>query len=105
MSAPESAKTKVQRIIDENPVVIFSKSYCSYCKASKKLLIQHKANFLALELDELDDGGAIQASLLELSGQSTVPNIFISGEHIGGNSNLQARKRELGKLLSDAGAI
>lgn len=29
-------------------------------------------------LDERDDGDAIQAALLELTGQRTVPNVFIS---------------------------
>lgn len=30
------------------------------------------------------DGDAIQAALLEWTGQRTVPNVFIGGKHIGG---------------------
>lgn len=30
------------------------------------------------------DGSDIQSALAELSGQRTVPNVFISGKHIGG---------------------
>jgi len=37
-----------------------------------------------LELDQLDNGPAIQEALHEKSGQKTVPNVFINGEHIGG---------------------
>ena len=32
-----------------------------------------------------DNGPDIQAVLKELSGQSTVPNVFVNGEHIGGS--------------------
>jgi glutaredoxin 3 len=52
-----------------------------------------------------DDGSAIQAYLEKKSGQRTVPNIFIGGEHIGGNSDLQAKKGQLNTLLKEAGAI
>jgi glutaredoxin 3 len=53
----------------------------------------------------LDDGSAIQSALAELTGQSTVPNIFIAKKHIGGNSDLQAKKGDLPNLLKDAGAV
>jgi glutaredoxin 3 len=43
--------------------------------------------------------------LQELTGQRTVPNIFIKQKHIGGNSDLQAKKGELNDLLKDAGAV
>lgn len=37
-----------------------------------------------------EDGPKIQAALLDLTGQRTVPNIFIGQQHMGGNSDLQA---------------
>jgi glutaredoxin 3 len=52
-----------------------------------------------------DDGSAIQAALKEINGQTSVPNIYIQQQHIGGNSDLQARKGELPNLLKDAGAL
>jgi thiol-disulfide isomerase/thioredoxin len=48
-----SAKVKAQTIIDENGAVVFSKSYCPYCKASKSLLSELGANFKVLELDQI----------------------------------------------------
>lgn len=53
----------------------------------------------------VDDGAAIQSALKEINGQTSVPNIYIKKEHIGGNSDLQARKGELKNLLTDAGAL
>ncbi|KAJ5948711.1 Glutaredoxin [Penicillium verhagenii] len=99
------AKATAQKLIDENGVVVFSKSYCPYCKSSKDLLNELGAKYTALELDEENDGAAIQAALQEISGQRTVPNIFISKVHIGGNSDLQAKKAELPALLAAAGAL
>jgi glutaredoxin 3 len=100
-----AAKTKAQSIIDDNAVAVFSKSYCPYCKASKQLLTELGASFYAIELDQVEDGAAIQSALKELTDQATVPNIFINKVHIGGNSDLQAKKGELPQLLKDAGAV
>ncbi|KAE8317882.1 hypothetical protein BDV41DRAFT_561074 [Aspergillus transmontanensis] len=104
-AAMSAAKIKAQSIINDNAVVVFSKSYCPYCKSSKSLLSQLNAKYLTIELDEESDGSAIQDALVEISGQRTVPNIFIKQKHIGGNSDLQARKNELPALLKDAGAL
>lgn len=52
----------------------------------------------------MDDGAAIQDALQDISGQRTVPNIFIAKKHIGGNSDLQARA-DLKDLLAAAGAV
>ena len=52
----------------------------------------------------VDDGSAIQSTLQEITGQRTVPNIFIGKQHIGGNSDLQAKK-DLDRLLKSAGAV
>ena len=37
----------------------------------------------------MDNGKAIQDELKEMTGQSTVPNVWIKGKHIGGNSDVQ----------------
>lgn len=50
-----------------------------------------------IELDHEKDGAAIQAYLLDKTGQRTVPNIFIGGVHLGGNDDL-GRAQSSGKL-------
>ncbi|CAG8984122.1 hypothetical protein HYALB_00006223 [Hymenoscyphus albidus] len=100
-----SAKTKAQKIIEENGVAVFSKSFCPYCKATKSLLDSLGAKYYAIELDQVDDGSDIQAALKEINGQSSVPNIYIKQQHIGGNSDLQAKKAELPALLKDANVL
>lgn len=52
-----------------------------------------------------EDGAALQDALEEITGQRSVPNIFIGQKHIGGNSDLQSKKSQLGGLLKSAGAV
>ncbi|KAJ5575208.1 hypothetical protein N7450_009107 [Penicillium hetheringtonii] len=104
-AAMSAAKTKAQSLIDENAVVVFSKSYCPYCTSSKGLLSSLDAKFTTVELDQIEDGSAIQDALQEISGQRTVPNIYIKQKHIGGNSDLQAIKNTLPQLLKEVGAV
>ena len=52
-----------------------------------------------------DDGADIQDALEDITHQRSVPNIFIAQKHIGGNSDLQAKKDQLPGLLKEAGAV
>ena len=48
-----AARTKAQEIIDSNPVAVFSKSYCPYCKSTKALLSELGAKAYIIELDQV----------------------------------------------------
>jgi glutaredoxin 3 len=86
--------------------VVFSKSYCPYCQNTKRILESYDAKYKAIELNQENDGDAIQSALAELTGQRTVPNIFINKKHIGGNSDLEKIKgKDLEALLKEASAI
>jgi glutaredoxin len=54
-----------------------------YCVKAKKALQAVGAKFEAIELDKLSEGSEIQSALAELTGQRTVPNVFINGTSIG----------------------
>lgn len=86
-------KNEVTSLINENKVMVFSKSYCPYCNDTKNLLHSKTKDFKVIELDKILNGSVIQRYLGELTNQTTVPNIFIDGKHIGGNSDLQALNR------------
>jgi glutaredoxin 3 len=87
----------VQKLIQGSPVVLFSKTYCPYCAKAKSILSDFHANAEILELDTRPDGADIMSALTELTGQKTVPNIYIKGKHIGGCSDLITLK-ESGQL-------
>ncbi|KAF9083112.1 glutaredoxin [Mortierella sp. GBA35] len=93
----ESIKAMVERLIRENKVMFFGKSYCPFCKNAKTVLGDKGIQFKAYEIDQEPKGAEVQDYLLQKTGQRTVPNIFINSQHLGGNSDLVAA-RESGKL-------
>lgn len=70
----------------------------SYCNKAKDLFNSLKVPFNYVDLDTMENGTAIQSDLTELTGQKTVPNIFIKGKHIGGCDKVHQLNSE-GKLL------
>ncbi|KAI5741643.1 hypothetical protein M8J76_015665 [Diaphorina citri] len=71
--------------VDNNSVVIFSKSWCPFCTKAKEKFNSINQTYKAVELDLLGEQGVqIQNALLDKTGQKTVPNIFINKTHIGG---------------------
>ncbi|KKP03262.1 glutaredoxin 3 [Trichoderma harzianum] len=89
-----------------NFIVVFSKTWCPYCKATKAKLNELKAQYEVVELDNRNDGDDLQDALLEISGQRSVPNIFFAQQHVGGNSDLQEldKRGVLKSRLEEAGA-
>ncbi|KAG9321248.1 hypothetical protein KVV02_003922 [Mortierella alpina] len=83
-------RSLVRTSIASNPVMIFSKSYCPYCLRVKDLFDDLSVPYQALELDEHEYGDEIQLHLKKISGQSTVPNVFIKGTHLGGSDDTNA---------------
>ena len=95
------AQQEVIDAITDNQVVVFAKSYCGLCKKTKELLRNGGFEAKIIDIDLRDDGKEIQDFLQTRTGQRTVPNIFIGGEHIGGNDDIQAlnKKGELAVKL------
>ena len=74
----------VDDVIGQNSVAIFSKSFCPFCKKIKDFFAGKGIEFKALELDTMGNQGAeIQSALLERTGQSTVPSVWVNGKFIG----------------------
>jgi len=101
------ALVKAQTLVSSNPVVVFSKSYCPYCRKVKELLTKLGAKQTVIELDIENDGNEIQSALAGWTGQRTVPNVFIGGKHIGGCDDTVSKNNsgKLVPLLKAAGAL
>lgn len=97
-------KESIQQITSSNEVVIYSRSWCTYCTQCKALFDDISQPYTAIELDEREDGEQLQAALLEMTQQRTVPNVFVAGQHLGGNDDTQqaARSGKLASLLKAA---
>jgi glutaredoxin 3 len=80
-------------------IIIYTKSYCTYCVKAKQLLKNKNVNFT--EIDITNDQSLIEEILLKSSGRKSVPQIFIDDFHVGGCDDLYALndKGELDKIL------
>ncbi|CAH8322357.1 unnamed protein product [Eruca vesicaria subsp. sativa] len=97
----ESVKTTV----NDNTVVVYSKTWCPYCSEVKTLFKRLGVQPLVVELDKLGpEGTQLQKVLEKLTGQRTVPNVFVGGKHIGGCTDTVKlnRKGELELMLAEA---
>ncbi|KAL1522025.1 hypothetical protein AB1Y20_021670 [Prymnesium parvum] len=92
-----SAEALIKEALGASKVVVFSKSYCPFCAKTKELFNGMGQPFTALELDEREDGAQIQDALAAMTGQRTVPNVFVNGKHVGGNDDTR-RAADSGKL-------
>lgn len=96
-----SPMDQVESHITNNKVMMFSKTTCPFCVKIKQLFDSLKIKYEVLELDQIPDGPAVQAALAEKSGQRTVPNVYINGNHVGGCDDtlkLQAENKLLGMV-------
>ncbi|RID77981.1 hypothetical protein BRARA_A00846 [Brassica rapa] len=95
----------VKKTVADNTVVVYSKTWCPYCSEVKTLFKRLGVQPLVVELDELGPQGTQLQKVLEtLTGQRTVPSVFVGGKHIGGCTdtvNLN-RKGELELMLAEA---
>lgn len=76
-------------------VEIYVKSTCGFCYRAVKLLEAKGVDYQAYELTW---GSPLREEMIQRAGgRTTVPQIFINGEHIGGCDDLHRLDRE-GKL-------
>ena len=76
-------------------IEIYTKAFCPYCHRAKQLLTAKGQSF---EEYDITMGGPQRAEMIERAhGGTTVPQIFIDDEHIGGCDDMMALDRA-GKL-------
>eukprot|EP00793_Prasinoderma_coloniale_P001090 PRCOL_00006081-RA len=77
----------VEAATQKHKVCVFSKSWCPFCVQVKQVFGAYELadeELAIFELDEITEGAALQAVLEDMTGQRTVPNVFVRGEHVGG---------------------
>jgi glutaredoxin 3 len=76
-------------------VLIYTKRTCPYCVRAKELFNSKSISFQ--EIDITDDPSLRSEMIKKANGRTTVPQIFIGGQHIGGCDDLLALEKN-GKL-------
>ncbi|XP_019880888.1 uncharacterized protein LOC109608772 isoform X2 [Aethina tumida] len=97
-----SKQEYVQNTISSDKIVIFSKTYCPYCKMAKDAFDKLRERYTLVELDERDDCDEIQDILGNITGARSVPRVFVKGQFLGGGSDVKAllESGELAKLCA-----
>ncbi|XP_022823065.1 glutaredoxin-C4-like isoform X1 [Spodoptera litura] len=97
MANAQEIREFIKQAITEEKVVIFSKTYCPYCKLAKDVFNKVKQPFKVYELDEREDESDFQDNLAILNGFRSVPQVYINGKCIGGGTDVKILY-ETGKL-------
>ncbi|KAJ4833796.1 Glutaredoxin-C6 [Turnera subulata] len=100
IDAAESAEDRIQRLIAEHPVIIFSRSSCCMCHVMKKLLSTIGVHPTVIELDDHEisalpipaagDDEAESSSSSPRPRNLAAPAVFIGGACVGGLESLVA---------------
>ena len=69
-------------------ITIYTKSWCPYCSAAKKLLSEKGAAFTEIDIEKRPEARA--EMIQKANGRSTVPQVFIGEKHVGGCDDLYA---------------
>ena len=83
------------------PVIIYLTETCSYCGAARMLLTKKGVRYEERVVSR-DEG--LRDEMVERSGRTSVPQIFVGNTHVGGFDELYAldSSGELDKLLATA---
>jgi len=100
-------KEDIQKTVQENCVVMYSKSTCPYCVKARKALESTGVQYLEIDLNSLSNTAAYQDALQDITGKRSVPRVFIGGKCIGGGDETAAAAAsgDLLRLLQEAGAL
>jgi cysteine synthase A len=79
--------------IGQQPVVMFALEWCEFCWSVRKFfkalgIEYHSIDLDSVEFQQDDRGVRIREALKYKLGASTIPQIFVGGEHIGGCTQL-----------------
>ena len=79
-------------------VVIYSSQYCPFCFRAKSIFQQKSVTFKEINVDANPE---LRKEMMQMSGQRTVPQIWIGERHVGGCDDLMMLQSsgELDNLL------
>jgi len=85
-------------------VEIYTTMICPYCFRAKRLLDDRQVQYE--EIDVMCDSGRRAEMVQRAGGRTSVPQIFINGQHVGGSDELYALDRagRLAPMLAQSAA-
>ncbi len=109
------AEAFVDRVVGDEPVVMFALEWCEFCWSLRKLFRRMGVQCRSVDLDSVQYqagnlGGNIRAALRARTDSPTIPQVFVGGRHMGGctdvfdafaDGRLHAALREAGASFDD----
>jgi cysteine synthase A len=113
--APVSAEASafVERVIGdrEQPVTMFALEWCEFCWSVRRLFAKHGIPYRSVDLDSVEyqrgnRGGEIRAALTARTAMTTIPQVFVGGDLIGGCTDVfDAYKKGQFQQLLDSNSV
>lgn len=105
--AGPKALQRARMMVEENRVMLFSRTTCPYCSRVKSLLNSVGVRPSVCEIDKEEDGEEIMSAVYGFAGERTTPALFINGRFIGGCDAVQTchYNGQLVPILKSAGAL
>lgn len=73
-----------------NQIIMYSSDYCPFCMRAKSLLHKKGLNYQEINVDR---DRALRQEMTQKSGKTSVPQIWIGEQHIGGCDEIHALER------------
>ena len=73
-------------------VEMYATMWCPFCARARALLEKKGVRYIEIDID--DEPGRPDAMIRRAGGRTSVPQIFIDGEHIGGSDEMAALDRK-----------
>jgi cysteine synthase A len=95
----------------EHPVTMFALEWCEFCWSVRRLFAKQGIAYRSVDLDSVEyqkenRGGQIRAALVARTSFSTIPQIFVGGEFVGGCTDVfDAYKSGRLQQLLDKGGV
>lgn len=93
-----------------HPIVMFALQWCEFCWSVRKMLARYEIPYISVDIDsvqyaENNRGQKIREVLKDKTGWTTIPQIFIGGQFIGGCTDIfdSCKNGSLSKQLDDLG--
>jgi len=117
-SAPQSLTRDAEEFVasvvsdSDQPVVMFALEWCEFCWAVRKMFAKHGIAYRSVDLDSMeyqrdDRGGKIRVALSARTSMTTIPQIFVGGDFIGGCTDVfnAYKAGRLQALLDEHGVL
>lgn len=98
-----NAEEHYNKLMTDNPLVMFSKSYCPFSAGLKDLLAEYfdfTPSVVIVELDKDPNGRELQDYIAQKTGRRTVPNLVVNGVSRGGFDDIDELFKKTGLFSS-----